>query len=66
MTLLGWIIFLALALLMLLALVTDIVFHALKTPPIGARLHTWALHNPVYAGLAAALLGMLLGHFFWQ
>ena len=66
MALLGWIIALLMVLFLFAIVACDIAFHIQKLPPVGERLRTWALKYPAYAGIAAALLGALLGHFFWQ
>jgi hypothetical protein len=66
MSLLARVISILMIAIMLLVAALDLSFHLRKLPPVGERLHRWALHYPVYASVIALLLGALLGHFFWQ
>jgi len=43
----------------------DAVLEAGRWEPIDQRLQTWSGRYPYFAVAVAALLGALLGHFFW-
>jgi hypothetical protein len=43
----------------------DAVLEAGRWEPIDQRLQTWSGRYPYFAVALAALLGALLGHFFW-
>jgi hypothetical protein len=43
----------------------DAVLEAGRWEPIDGRLQTWSGRYPYFAVALSALLGALLGHFFW-
>jgi hypothetical protein len=47
-----------------LAAMLDIYFAARHWRSVGSRIHTWARHFPLLAGLLLFLLGALMAHFF--
>jgi hypothetical protein len=51
--------------MMFLIAALDAVLEAGRWEPIDQRLQTWSGHYPYFAVAIAALLGALLGHFFW-
>ncbi len=43
----------------------DLYLEVRRWEPLGRRLRTWSDKYPLFAAGLAALLGALLGHFFW-
>jgi Zn-dependent protease len=52
--------------LMLALVVADIIFMRTYMQPVGRWIEAWARRFPVIAFLLAAVLGMLIGHFYWS
>jgi hypothetical protein len=52
------------ATLLAIALI-DLYLEARRWEPLGRRLQAWSDQYPLFAAGLAALLGALLGHFFW-
>lgn len=52
--------------LMLALVVADVFFIRTYMQPIGRWIEAWARRFPVLAFLLAAVLGMLIGHFYWS
>jgi hypothetical protein len=57
----------SLALLILVVVAfSDIVLARERGRPVGETLQTWAARHQLFAVGGAALIGAVLGHFFWQ
>ena len=52
--------------LMLGLVVADLFFIRTYLQPIGRWVEAWARRFPVLAFLLAAVLGLLIGHFYWS
>ena len=52
--------------LMLGLVVADVFFIRTYLQPIGRWVEAWARRFPVLAFLLAAVLGLLIGHFYWS
>jgi hypothetical protein len=46
--------------------VADVIFVRTYTQPIGRWIQAWARRFPILAFLLAAVLGLLIGHFYWS
>lgn len=62
---LAQIVFYLLALALIAVPVANAIFWLRDSRSIGGHLHHWARKYPLYPTCAIALLGALLGHFFW-
>jgi hypothetical protein len=46
--------------------VADVIFLRTYRQPVGRWIEAWARRFPVLAFLLAAVLGLLIGHFYWS
>ena len=52
--------------LLLALVVADLIFIRTYLQPIGRWIEAWSRRFPVLAFLLAAVLGLLIGHFYWS
>jgi Zn-dependent protease len=52
--------------LVLALVVADVLFMRTYRQPVGRWVEAWARRFPILAFLLAAVLGLLIGHFYWS